>query len=115
MSRRRSRLEITLNILSIVREGKDKPTNITYAANLSWKSTQRILSNLVVQGLIEMRITSGLSKKRYVITEKGVNVLDYYKKANEIMPMVHTSLSHYPVSSPQLPRARPHVLGFSVL
>jgi predicted transcriptional regulator len=86
MSRRRSRLEITLNILSIVRKGKDKPTNITYAANLSWKSTQRILSNLVVQGLIEMRITSGLSKKRYMITEKGVNVLDYYKKANEIMP-----------------------------
>ncbi len=86
MSRRRSRLEITLNILSIVREGKDKPTNITYAANLSWKSTQRILSNLVEQGLIEMRIALGLSKRRYVITEKGVNVLDYFKKANEIMP-----------------------------
>ena len=87
MSRRRSRLEIILSILSAVREGMDKPTRIMYAANLSWKPIQKILSNLVEQGLLEMRMTSGLSKRRYVITEKGVNTLDYFERAKEILPM----------------------------
>ncbi|GAG82446.1 unnamed protein product [marine sediment metagenome] len=94
MSRRRSRLEITLSILSAVREGKDKPTNIIYAVNLSWKSTQRTLSNLVEQGLLEMRTASGRSKRLYTITERGVDVLDYFEKAPEILcPRTHTSLS----------------------
>jgi len=86
MSRRRSRLEIMLDILSAIRDGKDKPTNIMYAANLSWKPTQKILSHLVEQGLLEMRTASGKSGKRYMVTERGVNVLDYFEKANEILP-----------------------------
>jgi len=86
MSRRRSRLEILLSILSVVRGGKDKPTNITYAANLSWKRTQGMLSDLVEQGLLEMRTASGLSKRRFTITERGVDVLDYFEKAKEILP-----------------------------
>jgi len=86
MSSRRSRLEITLIALSAIRDGTDKPTRIMYAANLSWRPTQRMLSNLVEQGLIEVTSGSGKSKKRYVITEKGVNVLDYFEKANEILP-----------------------------
>ena len=88
MSRRRSRLEVMLGILSAVRDGIDKPTRIMYAINQSWTPTQRMLSNLVEQGIVELRIASGngSSKKRYVITEKGVKVLDYFEKANEILP-----------------------------
>ena len=88
MSKRRSRLEIILSILSAIRGGKDKPTNIMYAVNLSWKPTQRILSDLVEQGLLKERIASGkgLSKRRYAITERGINVLDYFEKAKEILP-----------------------------
>ena len=86
MSGRRSRLEIILSILSAVRAGKDKPTNIMYAANLSWKPTQRMLFNLMEQGLLEIRITPGLSKRRYMITEKGINALNFFEKANEILP-----------------------------
>ena len=77
-----------LEILSIVGSGKDKPTNIMYAANLSWKPTQKMLSYLREQGLIELRMApSGKSRKRYVITEKGVNVHDYFEKANEVLPI----------------------------
>jgi predicted transcriptional regulator len=87
MSRRRSRLEIMLKILSVVRDGNDKPTRIMYASNLSWKPIQRALSSMVEQGLVEMMMTpSEKSRKRYVITEKGVNVLDYFEKANEVLP-----------------------------
>ncbi len=87
MDKRRSRLEIILTILSAIIEGVDKPTRIMYATQLSWKPTQRMLSHLMEQGLIEMRMNteSRQSKRRYVITEKGVNVLDYFKKANELL------------------------------
>jgi predicted transcriptional regulator len=88
MSPRRSQLEIRLNILSAVRDGVDKPTRIMYAANMSWKPVQRILSHLVEQGLLEVRMNteSRQSKKRYVLTDKGANVIDYFEKAKEILP-----------------------------
>ena len=86
MSGRRSRLEIILNILSAVRDGVDKPTRIMYAANMSWRPSQRVLSSLMEQGLVEVRVGSGKFRKRYVITEKGANVLDYFEKANEVLP-----------------------------
>ena len=89
MSPRRSQLEIRLNILSAVRDGVDKPTRIMYAANMSWKPVQRILSHLVEQGLLEVRMNaeSRQSKKRYVLTDKGANVIDYFEKAKEILPL----------------------------
>jgi len=95
MSSRRSRLEIVLSILSVIRAGNDKPTRIMYAANMSWRPSQRMLSNLIEQGLLEMKTASGISNKRYTITEKGVDVLDYFKKANEILPRgIYTPLAY---------------------
>ena len=89
MSPRRSQLEIRLNILSAVKDGVDKPTRIMYAANMSWKPVQRILSHLVEQGLLEVRMNteSRQSKKRYALTDKGANVLDYFEKVKEILPL----------------------------
>ncbi len=89
MSPRRSQLEIRLNILSAVKDGVDKPTRIMYAANMSWKPVQRVLSHLVEQGLLEVRINteSRQSKTRYALTDKGANVLDYFEKAKEILPL----------------------------
>ena len=89
MSRRRSQLEIKLNILSSVMNGVDKPTRIMYAANMSWRPVQKILSNLVEQGLLERQVNleSNKSKSRYAVTEKGIHVLDYFKKAKEILPI----------------------------
>ena len=74
-----------MSILSVVRGGKNKPTNIVYAANLSWKRTQGMLSDLVEQGLLEVRIAPR-ARRRYMITDKGVDVLDYFKKAKGILP-----------------------------
>ncbi|MCW4050434.1 MAG: hypothetical protein NWE89_11940 [Candidatus Bathyarchaeota archaeon] len=86
MSIRRSRFEIMLEILAAVRGGEDKPTRIMYAVNLSWIPTSRLLSSIVEQGLLEMRIAPEKSRKRYMITEKGINVIDYFIKAREILP-----------------------------
>jgi len=87
MYRRRSKLEITLGILSVIRGGLDKPLNIVYAVNLNWKPAQRMLSNLVEKGLLEVRenTESKKPKRRYVITDKGINMLEYFEKGKEML------------------------------
>jgi predicted transcriptional regulator len=58
-----------------------------YAANLSWRPTHRILRSLVQQDLLmEIDNTeSQRSKKRYVITEKGSNVVNYFERAKGLL------------------------------
>lgn len=87
MSHRRSRLDIVLKVLSVAREGVDKPTRIMYAANLSWRPTQRILSSLVQQGLLREIENTGSrrSTKRYEITEKGASVVNYFERAKGLL------------------------------
>lgn len=87
MSKRRSMLDIVLDVLSVVREGVNKPTRIMYAANLSWRPTQRILKMMVDRGLLRVVETEGdgRTKRRYVITERGLNVLKYFERAKELL------------------------------
>ena len=89
MSIRRSKLDIVLSVLSAVKDGVDKPTRIMYAANLSWKPNQSILSSLVQQGLLkEIKNTgSKRSKKRYKITEKGLNIIRYFEGAQDLIDL----------------------------
>jgi len=86
VSLRRSKLSIALSVLSSVRDGVDKKTRIMYASNLAWNPTQRVLARLVGQGLLREILISGnrQSKFRYEITEKGINVLDYFSSAEEL-------------------------------
>jgi predicted transcriptional regulator len=60
-----------------------------YAANLSWKPTQRVLAQLVEQELVrEISGDEGVkSRRRYEITEKGVSVLNYFDKAKELLSL----------------------------
>lgn len=91
MTARRSKLEIYLNVLQIVKSGTEKPTRIMYAANLSWKPLQKILDSMTKQGLIEGVETEDGDDKRttrvYEITQKGENVLRYFIRAKELLPL----------------------------
>ena len=73
---RRSKLELYLDVLNVIKGGTMKPTRIMYGANLSWKLVQGILSSLVTQGLIDETDLSTSRDKRtnrtYHITKKGV-------------------------------------------
>ena len=84
---RRSKLDIMLDVLSAVQNGEEKPTRIMYSANLSWKPTRKILGILVDQGLLrDIEVTgSKRSKRSYVITEKGVNVLRYFDGVRDLI------------------------------
>ena len=87
MQLRRSKLDIVLCVLSAVKGGVDKPTRIMYSANLSWKPTKKILASLVEQRLLRESGDTGSkrSKKRYDITDKGLNVLEYFEGASGLL------------------------------
>jgi len=84
---RRSKLEIMLTVLRAVNDGETKPTKIMYASNMSWNLTQRVFADLVRQGLLDVmeNPASRRSTRRYVITEKGSNVLRYFEGAKALL------------------------------
>ena len=83
-----------LAILRTVKAGEEKPTCIMYAVNMAYIPTKRLLQSLVKQGLLRERLknVNSRSKKRYEITEKGSNALEYFEKANELIE-IETSRS----------------------
>ena len=83
---KRSKLEIYLDILSVIKSGAQKPTRIMYRTNLSWVPMREILQSMIVHGLIVKRETE--HRKRYEITEKGRTALESLNKAKELMVMV---------------------------
>jgi len=86
---RRGKVEIYIEVLEIIMKGETKPTRIMYSANLSWKVFQSVLGNLLTQGLIlENEEQSGKERdvRRYEITESGMNVLKYFRKATMALP-----------------------------
>ena len=89
MKNRRSRLEIHLDVLKLIKEGTVVPTRIMYGANLSWKLLNGILSNMVAQSLIEeVDVSGGLDKRTstiYRVTPKGVRVVRYFDRAKEFV------------------------------
>ena len=81
MTSKRSKLELYLDILQVVKKGTCKPTRIMYKTNLSWKPLMRILNSLIEQGFIVAK--DEMNHTFYEITEKGDNTLRYFKKAME--------------------------------
>ena len=75
---RRSQMEIFIDILRAIAEGRRKPTHIMYRANLSWIRLKKHLDFLIRQGLIEEEQLDG--GVIYTITAKGRGVLEYYRK-----------------------------------
>jgi predicted transcriptional regulator len=91
MTRRRSKLEIYLDVLWIIKNGTRKPTRIMYGANLSWKPLQRILDSMIKQDLIMEIDTSDTRDKRtntcYEVTQKGENVCMYFNRAKDMIEL----------------------------
>jgi len=82
--RKRSKLEVYLEVLRIANGGESKPTRIMYKANLSWVPLQEILEFLLSQDLLREGTSS--KRKEYFITEKGKRVLAYFNSLRELLP-----------------------------
>ncbi len=91
MKRRRSKLEVYLDVLWTIKNGTQKPTRIMYESNLSWKPLQRTLSSLASQGLITEYEPEYNRDRRtttcYELTQKGENVLKYFKRAEDLLEL----------------------------
>ena len=89
MKNRRSKLEIYLDVLKVIKEGTTKPTRIMYGANLSWKLLQGILNSMAAQDLIEEIDVSDSRDKRtntvYQVTQKGDSVIRYFDRAKGLI------------------------------
>lgn len=91
MKRRRSKLEVYLDVLWTIKNGTQKPTRIMYESNLSWKPLQKTLSSLMSQELIQGFEPTNLRDKRtttcYELTQKGENVINYFKRAEDLLEL----------------------------
>ncbi len=88
--KKRSRLEITLKVLHIIYSGTCKTTHIMNEAGISWVHFKDVLASLELQGFVQTGEPKLVGRKRdnrinkvYSVTEKGVNVLRYFRNAKE--------------------------------
>jgi predicted transcriptional regulator len=88
---RRSKLEIYLEVLKIIKGGTSKPTRIMYNANISWQPLMRVLGSMMNQDLVREIDVSDTGRKRdkrttklYEITMKGEQVVRYFRGAKEL-------------------------------
>lgn len=88
---RRSRLELYLEVLNVIKNGTEKPTRIMYGANLSWTLLKGILSSLEAQDLVEMIDVSESRDRRsariYRITVKGEHLMRYFHHAEQLLDL----------------------------
>ena len=78
MERKRNRLEIIRDILTVIKNksGRVKPTHILYKSNLSHIMMEQYMTDLKLKGLIlEKKLPKG---RTYEITDKGLNYLSEY-------------------------------------
>jgi len=77
MLTRRGKLAIMYDILSLCTRPAAK-THIMYQANLSYSQLQKYLEYLLQTNLLQTNNTE--EKGLYVVTEKGMNLIENYKK-----------------------------------
>ena len=93
--KRRSKLEIYLDILDAINTGESKSTRIMFQTNLSWNLVKKALKDLTQQGLLEKRTlspevwrTDSRTKVTYHITSRGLEVIKYFKRTEILLKLV---------------------------
>lgn len=80
---RRSSFEQSLAILEVVRTPKIL-THIMYKTNVNCNVLKPLIENLTQKGLITT-VDRGVSRKHYMISQKGLDVLCSVRKASELL------------------------------
>ena len=91
---RRSELEIKMDVLQVVSQGIDRPTQIMYKANLSWMALQEHLRTLVAGSFLKEENLG--TRRRYELTQSGYEILRTFQKVLESMgavPLVTKQIS----------------------
>lgn len=83
VAKRRSKLELYLEVLRAINKGVNKPTNIMYKCNLSWMNLKEILNSLLKQNLISVIEENG--RRVYGLTDRGRDFLEYLSRAQMLL------------------------------
>lgn len=81
---RRSRIELYVDILQAIANGRESPAKIVYAANLSYDRVIKCLNFLEEQNLVQ-RVENAKKKRRYSITSKGMDVIRYFTEVQSAL------------------------------
>lgn len=96
-SGRRSKLEITCDILSVISKGTEKPTRIMQLANVTWDDLIMYLEALIRNQLLSRQVDG--KRVTYSLTERGSTLLDHYQQLKkEAAPLKLESLSKERIS-----------------
>ncbi|MFQ5969646.1 MAG: winged helix-turn-helix domain-containing protein [Nitrososphaerales archaeon] len=76
--KRRSRLEIYMDVLVALLDGPKNPTKLMYATNLSWVPVQECLNVLINRGLVQESRRS-YRRRIYTLTQTGSEMIGRYK------------------------------------
>jgi predicted transcriptional regulator len=96
-SGRRSKLEITCDILNVISKGTEKPTRIMQLANVTWDDLIMYLEALIRNQLLSRQVDG--KRVTYSLTERGATLLDHYQKLKkEAAPLQLESLSKERIS-----------------
>lgn len=83
MGKGRSRWEIILNILHVIKTNKKiKKTRLMQNANLDWRNFNKYFEYLLENEFVE---ESNPDKNKYSLTEDGVELLDRLIKVTELL------------------------------
>ena len=84
---RRSKLETYIAVLSaLANKGPMKTTHIMYKANINGSVLRDNLDFLIKQKLVEER-TIKKEHTIFAVTQRGINVLKYFKELTKALPM----------------------------
>jgi predicted transcriptional regulator len=87
---KRSKLDTYLDVLMVLARGKPlKITNIGQKANLNCDKLKENLDYLISLGMAEKRLQMEhhTVHEFYMITQKGISTLRYYKDINQVLPI----------------------------
>lgn len=97
LSGRRSKLEITCDILSVISKGTEKPTRIMQLANVTWDDLIMYLEALIRNQLLSRHVHG--KRVTYTLTEGGSTLLDHYLKLKkEAAPLQLETISKERIS-----------------
>jgi len=86
MPRKRSRLEIVLDILDALAGGPENPTRLATRVNLPYDRLAAILRSLESKGIVRVEEASRSQRSRQVIlTKKGWELLDTLRSLKRVL------------------------------
>jgi len=95
---RSSKLEMYIDILrTLAQRGPLKLTHIMYKANVNCSVLKEYLDFLIEQQLVEEK-TVGKKRIVYVVSEKGLQVLKYFRELKVMLPVIEDGQARLPAS-----------------